>query len=66
MQSIAEPPAKYVITEIIDEEDDGGDDEKHSATHPKAHLLRQAARIRRGDRLDRLTALTDKQKVRDE
>jgi hypothetical protein len=58
LQSIAEPPAKYVITERLDEKDEADDDEHGGTPNPKTHLLRQAARIRRGEPLDRLTAMT--------
>lgn len=57
LQSIAEPPAKYVIAEILDEEEEAEADESGSLVNPKAHLLRQAARIRRGERVERLTAI---------
>jgi hypothetical protein len=65
LQSIAEPPAKYVIAEVLDEEGEAEDDEPEGALNPRAHLLRQAARIRRGERLERLTAITGGQSVED-
>ncbi|HTH53270.1 MAG TPA: hypothetical protein VL495_04915 [Edaphobacter sp.] len=53
LQSIAEPQNKYVIEEKlkedVDEDGDGGPDD------PTKHLHRQARKIRRGDRLERLT-----------
>jgi hypothetical protein len=55
LQSIAAPPAKYVVVETMDEDDadeqDSGDQESS-----QRHLLKQAARIRRGEPLERLTA----------
>jgi hypothetical protein len=51
---IVQPQAEYVLAEKVkedvDKDDEGGPDD------PTAHLLRQAAKIRRGERLDRLTA----------
>jgi hypothetical protein len=55
LQSIAEPPVKHVIVETMDEDDP---DEQNSGDQndPRRHLLKQAARIRRGEQLERLTA----------
>jgi hypothetical protein len=55
LQSIAEPLVKYVVVETIDEDDQ---DEQDSAdqNNSQRHLLKQAARIRRGEHLERLTA----------
>ncbi len=54
LQVIAEPQTQHVIEEkedeAVDAEDDGGPDD------PVRHLHRQARKIRRGERLDRLTA----------
>jgi hypothetical protein len=58
LQVIAEPQTKYVIEEKLDEEvdadDEGGPDD------PVRHLHRQAAKIRRGERLDQLTTFLPK------
>jgi hypothetical protein len=55
LQTLAEPQVAYVIEEKFNEEanedDDGGPDD------PTRHLHRQAVRIRRGEKLDRLTVL---------
>ena len=55
LQSIAEPTVKYVIVETIDDADpdeqDAGDQDAS-----QRHLLKQAARLRRGEHIDRLTA----------
>ena len=60
LQLIAQPKVKYVIEEQMDEEadeDESGDpDAKRDA---RKHLLRQAERIRRGEELERLTALLE-------
>ena len=54
LQRIAEPQMRYVIEEKLDEEkqeeDSGGPDD------PVRHLHRQAGRIRRGERVEDLTA----------
>jgi hypothetical protein len=54
LQTIAEPQAQYVIAEKVDEavddEDDGGPDD------PVRHLHRQAAKIKRGEKIELLTA----------
>jgi hypothetical protein len=65
LQSIAEPPAKYVITEMLDEEDEADDEDQGRTASPKTHLLRQAARIRRGECLERLTVLAGGKNVKD-
>lgn len=54
LQILLHPQIAHVLEEKLDdhaEEDDSGDDEE-----PVAHLHRQAARIRRGDPPDCLTA----------
>ena len=55
LQAITQPHVKHVIEarldETTDEEDDG------EPKDPTAHLLRQAKRIRKGEKIDRLTAL---------
>jgi hypothetical protein len=48
----------YVIEEKLDEKVD--EDDEAGPEDPTRHLHRQAARIRRGERLDRLTALLRK------
>jgi hypothetical protein len=54
LQMIAESQAQYVIAEkeneTVDDEDDSGPDD------PVRHLHRQAAKIRRGEKVDVLTA----------
>jgi hypothetical protein len=54
LQAIAEPRMQYVIeekqSEDAEDEDAGGPDD------PLRHLHRQAAKIRRGERVERLTA----------
>jgi hypothetical protein len=55
LQSIAEPPVKYVVVEIMDE-DDPDEQDSGDQNNSQRHLLKQAARIRRGEHLERLTA----------
>ena len=55
LQAIAEPRVAYVIEEKLDEEAD--EDDEGGPDDPTRHLHRQAAKIRRGERLDRLTVL---------
>jgi hypothetical protein len=55
LQTIAEPQVEYVIEEKLDEEA-----EEHDVAGPLdpiRHLHRQARKIRRGERLNRLTAV---------
>lgn len=59
LEAIAQPQVKYVIEEKLDEEAD--DDDAASPADPTKHLLRQASRIRKGEKLDHLTALIEKQ-----
>lgn len=51
---MAQPQTEYVLEEKAkddaEEDDDGGPDD------PTAHLHRQVAKIRKGEKLDRLTA----------
>jgi hypothetical protein len=54
LQVIAEPRMRHVIEEKRDEEME--DEESGEPDDPVRHLHRQAARIRRGERLDTLTA----------
>lgn len=55
LQAIVEPETRHRVVEMmdetVDEEADGGPDD------PQRHLLRQARRLQRGERLERLTAL---------
>ena len=53
LQAIAEPQMAYVIEEKLDEEAD--EDDEGGPDDPTRHLYRQAAKIRRGERPDRLT-----------
>jgi hypothetical protein len=55
LQVITQPHAKHVIEARLDEAADEEDEE--TPRDPKAHLLRQAKRIRKGEEIDRLTAL---------
>lgn len=55
LQAIAQPQVEYVLEEKLDEEAD--EDDAGGPDDPTRHLHRQAARIRRGERLDRLTVL---------
>jgi hypothetical protein len=55
LQSIAEPPVKYVVVETMDE-DDPDEQDSSDQNNSQRHLLKQAARIRRGEHLERLTA----------
>ena len=55
LSAIAEPQAQHAITEILQEESE--DDEEGAPKDPVAHLHRQAQKIRRGEEVDRLTAL---------
>jgi len=52
---LAEPQVAYVVEEKLDEEAD--EDDEGGPDDPVRHLHRQAARIRRGEMLDRLTVL---------
>ncbi len=55
LQVMAEPRVAYVVEEKLDEEAD--EDGEGGPDDPVRHLHRQAARIRRGERLERWTAL---------
>jgi hypothetical protein len=52
---MADPQAEHAITEIVSEESE--DDDEGAPRDPVAHLHRQARKIRRGEKVDRLTAL---------
>lgn len=60
LQTLAQPRMQYVLEEKLNEEvdadDEGGPDD------PMRHLHRQAAKIRRGEPLDRLTVLLRRRK----
>ena len=55
LQAITQPHVKHVIEARLDEAADEDDD--GAPKDPMAHLLRQAKRIRKGEEIDRLTAL---------
>ncbi|MDE1176809.1 MAG: hypothetical protein PW789_09395 [Edaphobacter sp.] len=55
LQTIAEPRMQYVIEEKLDE--DSEDEESGGPDDPIRHLHRQARKIKRGETVDRLTAL---------
>ncbi len=50
----AQPQAEYVLEEKT--KDDAEEDDEGGPDDPTAHLHRQAARIRRGEKVNRLTA----------
>lgn len=51
---MVQPRAKYVLEEKLNE--DAEEDDEGGPDDPTAHLHRQANKIRRGEKLDRLTA----------
>jgi hypothetical protein len=51
---LAQPQVEYVLEERLNE--DAEEDREGGPENPVAHLHRQAAKIRRGEKLDRLTA----------
>jgi hypothetical protein len=55
LQAIAKPQARYVIEEKLEEQTEEDDDA--GPKDPTAHLMRQARRIRNGEKVERLTAL---------
>ena len=55
LQVIAQPRVEYVLAEIFD--DEAEDDDEGGPLDPTEHLHRQLRRIRRGETLERLTAL---------
>jgi hypothetical protein len=55
LQAIAQPRADYVLAEKFNDEAD--DDDDGEPTDPAKHLHRQLRRIRRGEKIERLTAL---------
>ena len=52
---IAKPQAEHAVTEILSEESE--DVDEGAPKDPVSHLHRQARKIRRGEKVDRLTAL---------
>ena len=55
LQAITQPHVMHVVEARLDEAADEDDD--GAPKDPTVHLLRQAIRIRRGEDIDRLTAL---------
>jgi hypothetical protein len=55
LQAIAEPRVEYVMAEKLDDQAD--DDGKGEPNDPERHLHRQLRRIRRGEKIGRLTVL---------
>jgi hypothetical protein len=55
LQAIAQPRVQHVIVEMLEEPTD--EDDEAGPKDPTAHLMRQARRIRNGEKVKRLTAL---------
>jgi hypothetical protein len=55
LQAIANPQVLYVIEEKLEEPVD--EEDETGPKDPTAHLMRQAKRIRNGEKVERLTAL---------
>jgi hypothetical protein len=55
LQAMAQPEAEYVLAEKFDDEAD--DDNNGEPDTPEKHLHRQLRRIRRGEKVERLTVL---------
>jgi hypothetical protein len=55
IQAIAQPQVKYFLEEKLEEPAEG--DDEAGPKDPTAHLMRQARRIRNGEKVERLTAL---------
>jgi hypothetical protein len=55
LQAIAQPRAEHVLAEKFDDEAD--DDDEGEPGNPEKHLHRQLRRIRRGEKVERLTVL---------
>ncbi|QEE27346.1 hypothetical protein FTW19_04550 [Terriglobus albidus] len=53
LQTMAQPQVQYVLEEKLDEPAE--DDDEAGPDDPTAHLRKQAKRIRRGERIERLT-----------
>jgi hypothetical protein len=58
LQVFAQPRMEYVLQEKFDEDTD--EDDAGGPEDPTRHLRRQVARIRRGEKVDQLTALLRK------
>jgi hypothetical protein len=54
MQAFVQPRAEHMIVEMLKEPAD--EDDEAAPKDPRAHLLRQARRIQRGEPVERLTA----------
>jgi len=54
LQVFVQPRAEHVIAELLEEPAE--DDDEAGPKDPRAHLLRQARRIQRGEPVDNLTA----------
>lgn len=54
LQALAQPQVQYILEEKLDEDVD--EDDAGGSKDPTAHLHRQVARIRRGTRLEGITA----------
>jgi hypothetical protein len=55
LQAIAQPQVQHVVEEKLEEPTD--EDDESGLKDPTAHLMRQARRIRNGEKVERLTAL---------
>ena len=55
LQAIMQPQVQHVIEEKLDEHAD--EDDASDPNDPRAHLLRQARKIRSGEPVEQLTAL---------
>jgi hypothetical protein len=55
LQAIADPQVLHVIEQKLDEPVD--EEDETGPKDPTAHLMRQAKRIRNGEKIERLTAL---------
>jgi hypothetical protein len=55
LQVMAQPRVEHVLAEKIDDEAD--DDDEGEPDRPEKHLHRQLRRIRRGEKVERLTVL---------
>lgn len=55
LQVMAQPRAQHVIEEKLN--DEAAEDDEGEPIDPEKHLQRQLRRIRRGERIERLTAL---------
>ena len=55
LQAITQPRVQHVLEEKFDDEAD--DDDEGEPVSPEKHLHRQLRRIRRGEEIERLTAL---------